>query len=426
MTCRCECHEHEHHEHEHHEHEHDHYEHEHDHCEHEHHERERHHRHHDHECCGCGCGCGGGPGGGRPGGVGGRPGHTTGTSRGRLPTDGGMTVGDLQGDHPPNSWAGQRKDLYLPYLFLRANAGDTGARPVVGPFWESPDIMILSGVEPSAAPPVPPQLGQTAQAGAPNTVYAHVWNFGQSAAPQTVVEFYWCDPSLGIGSQSAHLIGQTVISLGARGSGMAHAVVKCPEAWTPTFLNGGHECLVVRVWDYTSDALGTPPWDASLNRHVGQRNIHVVAAGPAAMELAAGSAAGAVNPLLLPPPPPLPLPVPVLLKVGPLYGAPAQVAVERVVPASMPWLQLHTGVRGQFPAQAMPTGTVELSRPVSTGGGVPTGGAATSQAVTGDDQQVVFTTTDKPPGPGEAHVYRVSAAQDGQLVGGYTVVLLGS
>ena len=128
-----------------------------------------------------------------------------------------MTTGDLSGDTPPGSWAGPRKDLYLPYLFMRANAGDTGTRPVVGAFWESPDIMVLAGVEPSMAPPVPAQLGQTAQAGAPNTLYAHVWNFGQSAAPQTVVEFYWCDPTLGIGPQSAHLVGQTIVALGARG-----------------------------------------------------------------------------------------------------------------------------------------------------------------------------------------------------------------
>jgi hypothetical protein len=325
-----------------------------------------------------------------------------------------MTKGDVEGDHPPDSWAGQRKDLYLPFLFLRANAGDTGTRPVVGPFWESPDVLILAGVEPSAAPPVPPQLGQTAQAGAPNTVYAHIWNFGQSSAPQTVVEFYWCDPSLGIGAQSAHLIGQTVVSLGARGSGQSHAVVKCPEAWTPTFLNGGHECLVVRAWDYTSDALGTPAWDASLNRHVGQRNIHVIAPGAPMMLLAAPHG-----------PAPLVVGAPLLLKVGPLYGASAQVAVERVVPASMPWLQLHTGERGVFPSQAIPTGTVQLSRPIATGGGVPTGGAATMQHVTGDDQQVAFTSTDAPPGPGQAHVYRVSASQGGQVFGGYTVVLLG-
>ena len=89
-----------------------------------------------------------------------------------------------------------------------------------------------------------------------------MWNFGQSAAPNVVVEFYWCDPTLGIGPQSAHLIGQTMVALGARGSGRSHAVVKCPTAWLPTFVNGGHECLVVRAWDDTSDGSarlrGTP------------------------------------------------------------------------------------------------------------------------------------------------------------------------
>lgn len=394
-----------------------------------HHERTcgcHHHSEHRHEhACGCRCeGCcgadahgGGGHGGGHGsgGGTGGnpnRPGKTVGTSRGRLPSDQGLSKADLTGDHPKDSWAGERKDLYLPYLFLRANAGDTGTRPVAGAFWESPDVLILAGVEPSSAPPVPPTLGQTAAAGEPNTVYAHVWNFGQSAAPQTVVEFYWCDPSLGIGPQSAQLIGQSIVSLGARGSGHSHAVVKCPEAWTPTFLNGGHECLLVRAWDYTSDALGTPSWDASLNRHIGQRNIHVVSPGPLMMMMA--------GPLPLTTRPPL------LLKVGPLYGEPADVTLERVAPASMPWLQLHTGMRGLFPTEAMPTGTALLSKPGSAGGGVPTGGAAITHQVTGDDQQIAFSTTDALPAPGEAHVYRVSASQSGQVFGGYTVVLLGS
>ncbi len=88
-------------------------------------------------------------------------------------------------------------------------------------------------------------------------------------------------------------------------------MVKCPTPWYPTFVNGGHECLLVRVWDETSDGLGDPPWDASLNRHVGQRNIHVVAAGDQAMHRLARLAG---EPLLLPPP--------VNLQVGPLFGEP--------------------------------------------------------------------------------------------------------
>jgi hypothetical protein len=307
--------------------------------------------------------------------------------------------------------------MYLPFLFMRANPGDFGTRPVVGPFWESPDILLLAGVAPAQAPPIPPQLGQIALANKPNTIYAHVWNFGNCAAAEVIVEFYWCDPSLGINAASTHLIAQTITSLGAKGSGRAHAVVKCPEAWTPAFLNGGHECLLVRAWDNTSDLPGEPKLDASINRHVAQRNIHVVQTGAAPHALLHAAAAA---------PPPAALGTPLLLKVGPLYGAPAQVNVERLAPHNMPWLQLHTGVRGKFPAQAPPSGTPVLSRPTAPGGGFSLGGLGAQQHVTGDDQQVAFTTSDAMPAAGEAHVYRVSASQGGVLFGGYTVVILGT
>jgi hypothetical protein len=318
---------------------------------------------------------------------------------------------------PWNQWPGQRADLFLPFLFMRANAGDLGARPVVGPFWESPDVLLLAGVEPSAAPPIPPALGQTALAGRANTLYAHVWNFGLSAAPNVVVEFYWCDPALGIGGAGTHLIGVSAVSLGARGSRRNHAVVKCPTSWVPTFVNGGHECLVVRIWDETSDGLGTPPWDAALNRHIGQRNIHVVAAGDGmhTMSRLVG------EPLALPTPI-----APLTLKVGPLYGEAAQVRVARAAPHEMPWLQLRSGVRGQFPAQAPKTGEALLGPPTTIGGG-PSAGLpdAGEHLVTGDDQQITFTTGDGAPAPGAAHIYRVSASQQGEVFGGYTVVLLG-
>jgi hypothetical protein len=341
-----------------------------------------------------------------------RPGRHCGTSTGQVP-GGNLNPGNFD-DKPPNQWPGQRGDLYLPFLFMRANPGDLGARPVVGPFWESPDILLLSGVEPGQAPAVPPQLGETALAGQPNTLYAHVWNFGIAQAPSVMVEFYWCDPTLGIGPGSAHLIGQATVALGARGSARAHAVVRCPEAWVPTFVNGGHECLVVRIWDETSDGIGTPEWDAALNRHVAQRNIHVIAAGQQNRAFADGPG------LLLPA-----LVAPVTLEVGPLYGEPAQVAIQRAAPHEMPWLQLRTGIRGQFPGQAAPTGVALLTapRPIGTGAGID--GGATQHEVTDDHQQVAFHTTDQPPAPGEAHLYRVTASQQGQVFGGYTIVMLG-
>jgi hypothetical protein len=45
--------------------------------------------------------------------------------------------------------------------------------------------------------------------------------------------------------------------------------------------------------------------------------------------------------------------------------------------------------------------------------------------VNGDNQQVNFNTNDSPPGNGQANIYRVSAVQGGQTVGGYTVVIVG-
>jgi hypothetical protein len=343
-----------------------------------------------------------------------RPGHHCGTSTGQLP-GGDVRPGNFD-HHPPNQWPGPRDQMYLPFLFMRANPGDLGARPVVGPFWESPDILLLAGVEPIFAPDIPPDLGQTALAGKPNTLYAHVWNFGRAQAPNVIVQFFWCDPSLGIGPGSANLIGETIVSLGARDSGRSHRVVKCPNVWVPTFVNGGHECLVVRVWDETSDGLGTPPWDAALNRHVAQRNIHVIATGGAHAMAAPGL--GGIAAMAV-------VDAPLMLRVGPLYDAPATVAVERVVPAVMPWLQLRTGVRGQFPAGAPPTGDVLLTPPRDIGGGGIGIGGATSHEVTSDHQQVGLTTTDTPPAPGSAHIYRVTASQQGQVFGGYTVVVLG-
>jgi len=346
-----------------------------------------------------------------------RPGRPQGKDDGRLNDPTPLTKGDLKAPNRPGVWVGPRKDLYLPFLFMRANSGDLGKRPVAGHFWESPDIFILAGVPPELAPPVPPKLGEIALAGKPNTIYAHIWNFGNCAAAEVIVEFYWCDPSLGINPASTHLIAQKTATLGAKGSGRAHALVKCPEAWTPTFVNGGHECLLVRIWDNTSDFPGEPKFDASINRHIAQRNIHVVTSASSAMPMMRSLATTPV---------PTAGASPLLLKVGPLYDAPAQVNVERIEPNNMSWLQLHTGERGKFPASAPPTGVPMLSRPISSGGGFSPSGLATQQHVTGDDQQVAFTTSDEFPGVGQAHVYRVSASQGGVIFGGYTVVVLGT
>ena len=72
-----------------------------------------------------------------------------------------------------------------------------------------------------------------------------------------------------------------------------------------------------------------------------------------------------------------------------------------------------------------PTGAQVLSPPTPIGGGAGTGLGGPQQTVNGDNQQLAFSTSDQPPGTGQASLYRVTAQQDGQVFGGYTVVVLG-
>ena len=355
-------------------------------------------------------------GGTQPGGTtttSGRPTHTTGTSDGSV--GGGLaTAGSVIAIPTRGStvWPGTRTQLFLPFLFIRTNAGDTAARPVSGVFWESPDIFVLPNVAPAAAPAQPPALGGVAQAGVPNTVYAHVWNLGQAPAFEVLVEFYWFNPTLGFSGADANLIGATWTYLGARGGSDSHQVIKCPIGWTAQYLNGGHECLVVRVSDPVSDPLSNPAWDASQNRHVGQRNIHVMSAAEAAAKPTIG------------------------INVGPLFGAPATVAVARADPATMPWLHLVTMSRTVLPANGTPNGDVGITPPLPAGTPLPNLGAVPNprgvgligngSGVNGDGQQVGFVATDGNPGNGNANVYRVSGSQNGNTFGGYTVVVVGS
>jgi hypothetical protein len=310
-------------------------------------------------------------------------------------------------------WPGPRSSLYTcPFLFIRATAGDTGIRPVVGTFWESPDVLIAPGVAPAAAPPLPANLGGVAQANADNTVYAHVWNLGQAPVFQALVEFYWFNPALGFKEGNQNLIGISFVDLGPRGGAGSHKVVKCPTSWRARFENGGHECLVVRISEALTDPLSGPAWDASQNRHVGQRNIHVMTAAEAAAKPTLGIA------------------------VGPLFGQAAQVRVARANTATMPWLHLATNSRAKLPGDAAPTGDVGITPPTPAGTDLPNLGAVPNprgvgligdqHGVTGDGMQVGFVATDGNPGAGNAHVYRVSGAQNGQTFGGYTVVILGS
>ena len=172
---------------------------------------------------------------------------------------------------------GGRAERFYPYLLVRSIVGDRGDRPINIPFWESPDIWTAPG-DPATSPATPATHGGELTAGAPHTVYAHVWNLGRAPIAGVKVEFYWFNPALSVDDAHAHLIGMTRVDLGPRSSQTCHRLVKCPKPWTPHLIENGHECLVVRA-TAIGDGLGaTHPWDAWANRHVGQRNVHVAAA----------------------------------------------------------------------------------------------------------------------------------------------------
>jgi len=326
---------------------------------------------------------------------------------------------------------GPRKDEFLPFLFMRAKAGDRGNRRIVGEFWESPDIYVAPNLEASIAPLRPPTVGGVAQASAPNTLYAHVWNTGKAPAYRVRVEFYWFDPSLGISRSDSNFLGAASVDLGNRYSHLAdwtvmhrpygsflskgcHAIVKCPETWTPTFLNGGHECLVVRVLDPIMDAVSPNEFSAASDRHVGQRNIAVVqAASPASIDMA--------------------------LNLG--YwpeAADAEVEVVLEDPASMEWLKLYTGkaspdlhapqkpvVAGLLPAMLLGSHVPKIGdlpfecrkpllRPTER---VPRGC---------DPLSIPFHASVANLKGKEAQILRVRQRVQGEIVGGYSIVLIGN
>jgi hypothetical protein len=326
---------------------------------------------------------------------------------------------------------GPRKDEFLPFLLLRSVSGDRGGRPIGGVFWESPDIYIASDQEADTAPLFPPTTAGIAQASRPNTLYAHVWNLGKAPAYRVRVEFYWFNPSLGFSPANAHLIGTATVDLANRftlydewtevhkaGNSYltrgCHAIVRCSTTWTPTFENNGHECLVVRATEPILDPAPRNVFSPVGDRHTGQRNIAVVqAASPVSIDLA--------------------------LNLGYTQQAgEAVLEVEQISPDAMEWLQLYTGSRtpefspftGEVAAGFLPPSPVgvrlakistipfehrkDLLRPVE-------------RFFRGcDPLEVSFHASIRDLEANQAQVLRIRQKVSGELIGGYTVVLLKS
>lgn len=318
---------------------------------------------------------------------------------------------NCRGKTPP-----PRKDSYLPYLVVRANPGDRGQRPLPNGtvFWESPDIFVIPNQSADTAPDMPSNPGGVAQAGVPNTVFAHVWNLGRGPAFDVRVEFYWFNPTLGIEESDANLIGFTYVSLGNRNSMKSHALVRCPVDWIPSFVNNGHECLVVRAFAPMSDPLGPNSWSASKNRHVAQRNIAVLQ--------------GAQNKTNS-----------IIVQVARGHSVhDAQIVTMHVEPKNVPWIQLLTGKRNPVitrPAVTPMIGILTPSTPLENKNSGINLGALSKESLgqilssqckfkrSADPLEISLVARVEHLSPNEMHVTRVQQFHENELVGGYTTII---
>jgi hypothetical protein len=263
----------------------------------------------------------------------------------------------------------------------------------------------------STAPSKPTTLGGTAVAGKPNTLWARVWNLGLAPAVNVRVEFYWCNPSLGINSVNAHFIGAAYVDLGNRVSTNASQIVKCPQTWIPSFENDGHECLVVRVFEPLLDPVSNSVWEVTKDRHTGQRNIAVVEAhSPAHLELKIGTGCAA--------------------KQGN-----TQISIEQVPVADVYWLSILKGKKDHgYKQAANPKNVIGIMPPVAVSKQTISFKGVSPEAVKPllrqsleyerecYEKETFLYMHIEDLREGECDVFRVIQRQNGKIVGGYTVI----
>lgn len=174
---------------------------------------------------------------------------------------------------------------WFPHLLIRSAVNDTGARPLWPPthVWLSPDLFVF----PHGAPVDLAQSVSQPVAGRKYTVGVHIWNLGRFPAYGVAVRAWWVEPGFFTGSADPryrpHFIGGTFTELGDRDSGKAHKIVAIPQPWTVLPEYGGHQCLFAVVEAFAD------PWTGRLaaneDRHVGQRNLSILAGAAEAIGL---------------------------------------------------------------------------------------------------------------------------------------------
>lgn len=151
------------------------------------------------------------------------------------------------------------------YLYIRTNPADMGVEPLAPglDFWVSPDIIV---VKPGGA------MGDEAVADEENHVEVIVTNAGGLQATDAYVEAFFADPSTVMTPATTTLVGGGFVTVPPYNT----ATISYP--WTPPSSEAGHRCLFARVSltipfdSYVNPAI----FDVVGDRHVAQRNIHVV------------------------------------------------------------------------------------------------------------------------------------------------------
>lgn len=177
-------------------------------------------------------------------------------------------------EHRPN-----REDV-LPYLLIRAFAPtDRAVRPIwpPRPSWLSPDILLIDDAW--TGPFQADQVVATPTAGRSYRLFVHVWNLGLLAAVGVHVRAWWVEPGFFSGQPgySPEFIGGAFLDLTARTAPGAHLLAEVMPAWSIRSGLSGHQCLLASVECPADRWSGT--LDANADRHVGQRNITILAAG---------------------------------------------------------------------------------------------------------------------------------------------------
>ena len=205
------------------------------------------------------------------------------TPTGRTGEEAEGLIKELGGEHRP-----RREDVY-PYLLIRAHSpGDRGARPTWPsiPCWESPDILLIDASY--TGPFTLSQLVVSPTAGRRYRVFVRVWNLGLLPAVGVHVRAWFVDPGFfggnpGNPAYQPVLIGGTMVTLDDRPRPGAMQVVELDQTWDIPATLTGHECLMASAscpLDQWGGAL-----DANHDRHVGQRNLTILAGSDSAKQL---------------------------------------------------------------------------------------------------------------------------------------------